>query len=413
MAVETIPKEKVEALLRGNLRQGPGYSYVAPSLARYPHQWLWDSCFHAIVWCHLDVEMAKRELSTLLAKQRPGGMLPHMLFWERPGGLLGALDPLLRSQWKGDCSTITQPPVFPLAVERVFEVSGDRGWLRGVLPGVVSYLDWLDRERGEPDGLVSIFHPWEGLDDTPIWDHVLGLHRMRGPRMVRWFFRLLKLYRRVGYDPARIRELDRFVVRDVLFNTIYILGLEAAMRLCDGEGEEERAGVFRRRAERAREGLEGSCWDEEAGFYFDATSRGKVREWTAVGLMPLALPGLPRPRAEALVRHLQDPGEFGLPWPVPSAARSSPRFSKSTGVTSLFRGLSWVHINWFLARGLAENAPREVARSLASRTIEMVARGGFWEHYDPDTGAGSGASGFGWSTLAFDLQERPPGRRER
>ena len=28
---------------------GRRYAYVCPSRGRYPYQWLWDSCFHAIV----------------------------------------------------------------------------------------------------------------------------------------------------------------------------------------------------------------------------------------------------------------------------------------------------------------------------------------------------------------------------
>ena len=60
-------------ILLGNLRRGRAdwngkeFNFVCPALKGYPFQWYWDSCFHAIALIHLDIELAKAELTTLMS----------------------------------------------------------------------------------------------------------------------------------------------------------------------------------------------------------------------------------------------------------------------------------------------------------------------------------------------------------
>ena len=63
---------------------GRTYTFTVPALTdrAYPFQWFWDSCFHAMVWAHLDVERAKEEIRSLLTAQDETGFIPHMIFWD-------------------------------------------------------------------------------------------------------------------------------------------------------------------------------------------------------------------------------------------------------------------------------------------------------------------------------------------
>ena len=49
---------EAERVLRQNWvvgrRDETPFSYTEPSPGRYPWQWYWDSCFHAIAWRHID-----------------------------------------------------------------------------------------------------------------------------------------------------------------------------------------------------------------------------------------------------------------------------------------------------------------------------------------------------------------------
>lgn len=40
-------------------KDGRTFLFSVPSPQTYPFQWFWDSCFHAIVWSHFDLDRAK------------------------------------------------------------------------------------------------------------------------------------------------------------------------------------------------------------------------------------------------------------------------------------------------------------------------------------------------------------------
>ena len=42
-------KEKARQVLQGNIFSSETYFYTCPGLGHYEYQWLWDSCFHAII----------------------------------------------------------------------------------------------------------------------------------------------------------------------------------------------------------------------------------------------------------------------------------------------------------------------------------------------------------------------------
>ena len=75
-----------------------------------PLVWLWDSCFHALIWADLDrPDRAVAELGCVLELQDGAGFVPHMGYQLRPAG---AGRPLGRA----GSSSITQPPMYGHAV---------------------------------------------------------------------------------------------------------------------------------------------------------------------------------------------------------------------------------------------------------------------------------------------------------
>src|SRR5215472_11862110 len=52
--------------------------FTMPNRRKYPWQWLWDSCFHAIAWSALGDARCATELESLFSLQLPNGFLPHM-----------------------------------------------------------------------------------------------------------------------------------------------------------------------------------------------------------------------------------------------------------------------------------------------------------------------------------------------
>ena len=92
--------------------------YAAPNTGVYPWQWLWDSCFHVLVWRALgDRDRAQREVAEMFRPQGPSGFVPHVNYVRS----LGFHEDL----WgRRDGSAITQPPMYGHAVAELVRA----GW---------------------------------------------------------------------------------------------------------------------------------------------------------------------------------------------------------------------------------------------------------------------------------------------
>jgi len=386
------------------------YDFVCPSMTTYPFQWFWDSCFHAIVLSHLDPVRAESELRSLLANQQPNGLVPHVTFWQREAFEERWADPSIayRTPYFSDCM---QPPLLAEAVAAVAARGRGEPFLRVVLPAVRRYFDWLHDVRDpDDDGLVAVLQADEtGLDESPKFDDYLGVSGDNRPDYDAAWRRVADPYVEVGRDPVRMFALDRFIDEDVMVNTIYAENQRILGELLAQVGDAAGAADFIARALRTRQALVAKCWDPDAGLFWDLAGLAErpLRTSTMTSLFPLLLPELPEPIAVRLIVQLEDPSAYGTPWPVPTCSRREPAFRPGAiGEHLLWRGASWVNINWYLCRGLRRHGRADLARRIEDSTATMIQRWGFREYYDTLTGEGHGAPDFSWSALILDLLER-------
>jgi hypothetical protein len=412
------------ALLASNTREavedGRNYRFSVPSVRHYPFQWLWDSCFHAIVWARSDVARAKQELDGLLAAQQPDGMIPHVLFWDQSKVKRRNIFPYIESRLslrdlargvKPKRTAQSQPPVLAQAVEAIVARDPDSlEYLRQVLPQLVRlYRFWGEERDPDDDGLVSTISQFEtGLDYSPCYDQVIG-YRGRGPlsmfarsRVVQW------RNQRAGYVTARLMAgTDQ--VEDVLLNVVYADGLNALSRLAGLAGQPLVALWASESAARTTAALLERCWDGEAGLFRNLAGLQEQRcdrVKTIQGLLPLVLPGLPADVVGRLLETLTDPKQFWPAFPVPSVAIDAPEFLANShigGVRFIWRGPLSANTNWFLQRGLLACGEERYAAELGAKTRELVIAHGFNEFHNPLTGAPTGEQDFGWATLASCL----------
>ena len=417
-ASERQLKARVDELYRRNRQTGTAawcgadYDFVCPSEGTYPFQWFWDSCFHAIVLTHLDIERAKAEIRSLLLNAQPDGLIPHVTFWQRDRyqEMLATYSIAYRTPYLSDCM---QPPLLAEAVAAVVERGGGLGFASEVMPAVRRYYDWLDRVRDpDGDGLIAVLQADEtGLDHTPKFDDYLGVSTCGHAELTAAWHRVADPYAEVGRDPARMFALDRFVVEDVMVNTIYAENQRVLGELLARLGDEGGAAEYRARGDRTAAALLARCFDPARGLFFDLAGLAERRLETATFtcLFPLLLSDLPAEVAAALVRHLEDPAAFAAPYPVPTVAMSEPSFCPTMMPGSLvFRGTTWMNVNWYLARGLRRHGRADIARRIEDRSVELALRAGFREYYNPLTGEGFGAEGFSWSALVLDLVATRP-----
>ena len=388
---------------------GRRYDFVCPSPTHYPFQWFWDSAFHAIALLHVDPELSKQELRCLMQGAQPDGFIPHMLLWEKGSHAHWLQDEYsIRLAHPFYTATI-QPPVVARAVERIFDATRDEAFVREIVPPILRFFRWLRRVRDpDDDGLVAIIQPDEsGLDASPKYDTAMGIPSdpptATLPALRRSMQRLFRAYE--GVPPERQPLLDVFLFEDVMMNAIYADGLRALARLCRAVGLPD-DDQCERESRRTRAALMTKCWDQERGAFWDLSGvrEERVPVLTFTSLFPLILPDLDEGIADRLVRdHLLNEREFWLPYPIPSVAADDPSFDPAWQTATTWRGPTWVNVNWYLYWGLREHGFADVAGELARRTVAMQARGGIREFYDPRTGAGEGATDFGWSCLVLDL----------
>jgi hypothetical protein len=375
---------------REGVRDGTRFGYTAPSAARYPWQWYWDSCFTAIAWRRFDRDRARVELESLLAAATADGFIGHTIFWGAPVSRTRSLFYNLHS--RDDFMTATiQPPLLAWAW-RIAVGDPSR------VPGIVRHQDRVERERAlDGDGLLWIIQPDEsGLDASPKFDSAFGWRADGLPG----FPLLVRRNRRLHFDIRRIADAGGPVVCGTATNVLHGLS-----RLALG-----RPSITPKILER--------LYDERRGLFHQLVRGGKTRgtarhpvvTWAA--LSPLALPDLPEDVGRRLVEeHLLNPRSFWLPVPPPSVAADDPHFSRRDRFVFLrryWRGPTWINAAWLLWLGLVRLGYREEAVEMARRLARAVASSGLREYYDPFTGRGMGATGFSWSALIMELASPEP-----
>ena len=434
-AVSTAPglaaRELVQHAL-GVLRANSLGHATSPSLALYPHQWSWDAACIAVGYAAHDQERAETELRSLFAGQWRNGMLPHIVFSEGarryfPGPEFWQTDRSDDAPAHPRTSGIVQPPLHASAAWRVHRQARDReraaAFLEELFPALSAWHEYLYRERtrgGKP--LVEIWHPWEsGMDNSPLWDEALAAIDMTDADVPEYrrvdievadpaerpsdaqydrYVYLVELFRGLGYRADRIREEAPFVVRPVLFNALLVQAerdLAAIARLVGAD-----PGPFEDRADATGAALE-ELWDGERNIYvdFDVRRGERVPSWSSAGFAPLHA-GIPTPeRAERMLATLAATGlEVHEGWAATSLPPRDARFDPAL----YWRGPVWPILNWILYYGLVRYGYEQLAARVRTALVELVRRGGFWEHYDPQTGRGHGGPQFAWTAaLVLDL----------
>jgi len=361
--------------------------YAAPHETVYPWQWLWDSCFHVLVWLALgEVERAHRELSVAFGPQAMSGFVPHMNYVRDPG--------FHEDLWgRRDGSSITQPPMYGHAVAELAR-AGYRPD-EAVLDAATAGLRFLLDRRHHPSGLVRVCHPWEtGADDSPRWDD----HCPGGFDRDRWRVTKDRLASMVetgpdgealanpGFDvaPAGFNAL-------VAFNARELAGVTGDDRLADDADQ-----LADRLADR---------WDPALGTWVDAgpTSDGSGRVRTADALLGLLVDDRPG-RATRVVDQLMDPTGHGGPFGPTGVHRAEPAFD----ARAYWRGPVWPQLAYLLVLAV-EPYSRSAAATLARTTVAGAWASGLAEYWDPDTGDGLGAIPQSWTGLALVLAGRGDG----
>ena len=307
---------------------------------RWPHRamWLWDSAFHAIGWRHLDPALARSMLDAVLDTAGPDGFIPHMS----------------GPTWR---STITQPPILAFGTLLVFEKEPDLVWLARAYPKLCAYVRWDAANR-----------------DTD------------GGGLVEWFIQADHDCRSGESGMDNSSRFDAALLLDAPdFNAYLASEYEALADIAEMLGLPAEAAQWSARHESLCALINTRLWSDQHLLYMDLDPKTGVHSpvLSCAGLLPLFCGAPDAAKARAIVDHLHNPATFGTAFPIPSiAASDSTRYSKD-----MWRGPTWININWFVARGLRRYGFHAEADRLRSLTLAELERtcslyGTFFEYFD-------------------------------
>jgi len=284
--------------------------------------------------------------------------------------------------------------------------------------------DWhrylAERRDPESSGLITVYHPWEGTDNTPRWDAALAriavgalppyprtdvslVDAAERPTKAEYdrYLWLVALLREAGYDDATVQREHPFLIKDVQCSAIFVAANDALARIAElaGAPQSERAAIASWSARSAQAVRD--CWDHalELGLDVDLRTGEPIRCVTSAGLCPLLVPSLTKAEARHFAERMFGPdfaGANGLAFPVVlSTGATTPEFRPR----AYWRGPAWPVINWLLWCGLRAHGLEDEAARLRRANLALLARrgAGFAEYYEPFTAEPLGSLDQSWT----------------
>ncbi len=358
--------------------------YTAPNTTVYPWLWLWDSCFHSIVWLALDdAARGLREMETALSTIDETGFVPHMGYGREP-------ERAVELWGRRGSSSITQPPMYGHALAELVRAGVDVP--DRLIERAARGLRFLLDRRPRIDGLIEVVHPWEtGCDDSPRWDDFcpdgFALDRWRSHKMA-----LLTTIER-GPDGEPLHN-PGFAVAPVGFNALVAWNAsELASVTHDSSLAGEADELAARLDDRFDPGLR--TW-VDAG----SSEQGSGRVRTAGALTALLTcrdVGVRR----AAISELVDEGAFASAFGPRGVHLDEPTHA----VSSYWRGPVWPQLAYLLWVALSRAGGEEsaAAETVRRSTIAGAIESGLAEYWESGTGRGLGATPQSWTGLALVL----------
>lgn len=314
--------------------------WTTPDRIPHRHMWLWDSVFHSLAFLSYDEEMAKESIYAVLCLEEEDGFIPHML---NPNGAI---------------SNITQPQVLCWGVWNIYKKTKDKEFLLRCAPYLKKFILWTTKNRDKNKNKLLEWYTdpndktckcgESGLDNSPRFD----------------------------FD----EELDAVDFSTYLCNDSYYLSL-----IFKELGNKEDSLFFLSLHQEIKGKINELLWCEEDGIYYDRRIGGDLtRVSSSASFLPM-FAGIPsNDQMEKMVRVLTDEEKYWTEFPIPSIPRDSVYYD-----TDMWRGCSWLNINYFVILGLRKYGYYDIAKGIRERTIKGIekwykATGNIFEFYDAD-----------------------------
>ena len=409
--------EQARSILKKNDRGG----FTIPTARLYPFQWNWDSAFIALGIATMDNERAWQELEMLVEGQAMDGMIPSIIFRNDDDDYFPGPRVWQTNNGQINGTGISQPPVLASVVKKLAQSQGHEGLERArrLFPAMLKWHQWWHEYR-TPEGLdvVCTVHPWEtGRDNCPDWK--IGLQNMQTdpdlepyqrrdiqhanpaerPSQEEYdkYISIVKFGRDHGWDQKVLTNQGPFLMADP---GIFFILLRADRDLlwlaeqCGYSSEEEKIKGWITTAEDSAH----LFWNEEYGAFcaWDVRTGGFSRGFSnASALCFYAGIGTKEQRNRTIthIERIAAQTQYGQSsWDPDVPSFESQRY---------WCGPLWCQMNYMIAQGLAEQSYDDLAEKMRIDLRQVVELSGFYECFDPLSGAGCIGRDFSWTAALW------------
>lgn len=430
--------EKATQILNNNNKGG----FTIPSEGLYPFQWNWDSGFIAIGLAHINIELAKKELESLLNAQWENGFIPHIVFhndsdsyFPGPDFHLSKLHPEASKKYR--TTGMTQPPVLGFVLQELYEIAEDKKaileFIDSIINKVLKKHKYLYENRDpNNEGLVYIWHNWEsGTDNSPIWDEVWSkmkdvpkytfkrkdithIDASQRPSNEEYnnYLHLIEIAKAHNYDEKKIAENSPFLIQDPLFNAMLIASNEALIGLYTKLGREENIDLLISWQTKTIKSFNEKLFDENLGAYihYDLRNNKPIRKITSSSFAPLFTNAPSTEQLELIENCYSEKFDTSNLYVCASFDPTHPDFNPK----KYWRGPVWVNLNWIIYKGFLKHHKEKLAEDIKNDSIELIEKFGFYEYFNPqkklnnsEESNGCGGTNFSWSAaLLIDMLKK-------
>lgn len=349
---------------------------------------MWDSAFITMFGKYgSGVFSFQKTLDNFYANQHKDGYICRAICEKVKGDRFHRYDP-----------AGTGPNILAWAEWESYEITGDIGRIKAVLPVLLSYHMWLEKNRTWMDGTYWSTGWACGMDNQP----------------------------RLQPEYSHVCSHGHMVWADACIQQI--ISAKYLLRMADlvGDVAEFTLGELRAEIDALTTFVNEKLWDEETAFYYDLWKNGQKNMVKSIGAYWALLADIvPADKLDAFIAHLSNPEEFARPHSIPTLSADHPSYSR---MGNYWCGGVWAPANYMVFKGLVKNGYDQLAHDIALNHVQNVTQvfcdtDSIWENYAPETivpGQPAKRDFVGWTGLSpiavtiehvFGIQSYPEQRK--
>lgn len=285
----------------------------------------WDTCFiTAFAIYGRNVFPVMASLDNFYSKQRSDGYIQRV-YWETTGKL--ANEPTADEP-------MVNPPLFAWIEWRYFRISGDGSRLHRILPVLIKYFEWTEKNCRTPigKGLFYISPLGSGMDNTPR------------------------------------KDVDRAAWID--YSSQQALAALYISRIAEAVHNQEIQKTYHNKFNEIKNKINTFLWDDKTHFYYDLTQDGTLSVTMHIGAYwTLISEVCPEEKLDYMVSHLENPKEFRRPHLVPTLPANQPEYDKKG---HYWLGSVWAPTNYMVIEGLMNYKHFALADTIAFNHLKQI-----------------------------------------